>query len=230
MDAEVIELSPEASALAEQAELMMTQATEYSIATAEDYELGAEELKHIKAKGKELDEQRRSMTRPLDETKKKIMDLFRQPLSFCEKAEKSIKAAMIGYQNEQKRIQREEEDRQRAVAEKERKRLERQAKNAEKRGDEEKAEEIRDRADEVLTPIVPIQTPAVKGISTRTTWSAEVVDKGALIQAVVSGKVSHLALDPNMKFLNGQARSMEKELDYPGVKAVPTEGIASRAS
>lgn len=67
-----------------------------------------------------------------------------------------------------------------------------------------------------------------KGITATETWNAEVTDLSALVRAVAAKKVPIVAVEANMKFLNEQAKSLEKMLDYPGVKAVKTLGTSTR--
>lgn len=70
--------------------------------------------------------------------------------------------------------------------------------------------------------VVPLETPGGFGNAVRKYWKAEVTDLMALAQGVVSGAVPPLAIEPNMTFLNGQARAMKELLAYPGVRAIET--------
>lgn len=81
----------------------------------------------------------------------------------------------------------------------------------------------------ISTPVVKAAPTKVSGVSFKTTYSAEVVDIKALIRAVADGKVSSLALNPNMTFLNGQASALKMELNYPGVKVNENRSAAVRA-
>jgi hypothetical protein len=87
------------------AQRRLTEAQAYHIDCPELAEAAAEDLGAIKAKIKELDEQRKSMTRPLDESKKRIMDLFAKPLAVLEAAEQAYKKAIGQWQEaERKRL------------------------------------------------------------------------------------------------------------------------------
>ena len=79
-------------------------------------------------------------------------------------------------------------------------------------------------------PIVPSQKPDVSGVAFRTTWHAEVLDLELLVLACATGKAPLALLLPNMVTLNAQARSLKKEMNIPGVRAVPDEGVAARGS
>ena len=81
-----------------------------------------------------------------------------------------------------------------------------------------------------MAPIIAPTTPKIAGLSTRITYRAELTDKLALVKAVVAGLVPLNAVDPNMTFLNNQARVLKEDLIYPGVRVVQETGIASRSA
>lgn len=84
----------------------------------------------------------------------------------------------------------------------------------------------------IVVPIISVAStmPKIDGGSFRTDWSAEVVDKRALLRAVVEGTVPDLVLSIDMKFLNSQARLLKGELgkSFPGVRAVGNTNFATR--
>lgn len=63
----------------------------------------------------------------------------------------------------------------------------------------------------------------IAGISLTQAWEAEVDDVARLVQAVAAGTQPLAALTPNMAYLNEQARRFEKDLNIPGVRAVPKD-------
>ena len=75
MVTETLEIPAQAKQLIEETEIVVAQAQTFAIATMTDYQLAGEELKTIKGQMKELGDLRKSMTRPLDEAKKRIMAL-----------------------------------------------------------------------------------------------------------------------------------------------------------
>lgn len=99
---------------------------------------------------------------------------------------------------------------------------------AEDAGDIVAAEQII--AEPVVTPIVKIetQTAKVEGISTRTTYSAEVTDLGALVAYVAANTSALNLIMPNMPALNSLARAMREQMTIPGVRAVATQTKAVR--
>lgn len=136
-----IDLTPEAKAAAADAETMLSTARAFAVTTAAQYTAAGEELKRIKAKAKELEAQRVGMTRPLDETKKRIMDWFRDPLQYLADAESSIKRAIGAYDAEQRRLQQEAEKAAAEAARKERERMEAEAARAEQAAREKRERE-----------------------------------------------------------------------------------------
>lgn len=225
------EITQEVVAMSGEAETMLTVAKDFKIANAEEYTGAVTQLKAIKAKAKELEETRKSITGPMDDAKKRVMDFFRKPLQFLADAEAVIKRGMIAYDTEQEKKRREEEARLQELARKEQERLEKaaekKAEKAEAKGNTERAAEIRESVPVVAMPTVAVARPKVEGIARRSTWSGEVVDKMALIKAVAAGKAPATLLAVNQTALNQMARALKDELSYPGVKAVETQQIAA---
>lgn len=210
-------------------EAILASATDFTIATVEEYEASAGGLKAIKAKQRELNDLRLTLTRPLDDAKGRIMALFKPAGDRLARAETLIKAGMLAFSREEERRRQEAEAEARAAAEREAAALRRQAETARRRGNEDKAEDLEDRAASVPVPIVTAAKPNVSGVATRTTWRAEVADLRELVQACADGRQPLSLLEPNMSILNAQARALKRELAIPGVRAVPEEGIAARA-
>lgn len=172
-------------------------------------------LSEIKKRSKELDDQRKSITKPLDDAKKQIMDLFRHPLDLLSRAENHLKNLILNYTTEKERKAREEAERLRklaeAEAEKERKRLEAQMKKAEEKGKLEKVEELKAKVEEVVnTPIIvpTVEVEKPKGISYREKWYAEVVDFKVLPDEY---KI------PNQQALDKVAQATKGTIQIPGV-------------
>ncbi len=226
----VDQAATEAEGLKDGATAILAQAEQFEIVTQEHYVASADLLKQIKTKQTALDGLRRSMTRPLDEAKSRIMDLFRPAGERLSRAEDTLKDAMIAFTREQERQRQETERIAREAAEKEAERLMRRAEQARAKGKDDKATDLEDQAENVPVPIVPSQQPAVSGVSLRTTWRAEVHDLKALVAACAKGQAPLALLQPNMVVLNTQARSLKKELNIPGVRAVSDEGVAARGS
>lgn len=224
------DITPDVQRQADEAARYLEEARSLPIATSEQYEQAGEELKRIKAKAKDLEEMRKEMTRPLDESKKRIMDFFRRPLGFLADAEADIKRRMRDFALEQERRRREAEAAAQEAARKERERLEREAAKLAAKGRAEKAEAVLSIAEQMPTPVVAAPAPKVSGISMRVRYSARVTDKMALIKAVAEGRVPDNVLEPNMTALNGLARSLKEHLAYPGVEVLAEHDVAARTA
>lgn len=216
--------APTVEVLTAEIEPVKQRAAVMIIADADSYRGAANELKAIKSKAKQLDEQRKSLTAPLDDLKKRIMDLFRGPLDMLTQAESSIKRAMITYEDDQERIRREEEARIREEQRKEQERLrklaeenERKAAEARESGNDAKAAQYEARAEEQITRAQTTPTavvladarPKVAGISTIEVWHARVTD---------AAQIPRDYMIPNLDALEKIAKATKGTINIPGVE------------
>lgn len=196
-----------------------------SIITVDDYTFADGLLKDVKAKYKFLEDTEEGMIKPMrdgyNNARKKIIDFFSSPKEKLEKAKTILNKAMIDWAEEQKRKEREL---QRQLEEDAKKRAEQQvleaAIEAEAAGEKEEAEQII--AEPVYVPPIRVvsEIPKSKESHIRETWSAEIIDLKTLVTAIVANSAPVEAVEPNMTFLNGQARSYKQSLNIPGVRAV----------
>ena len=114
----------------------------------------------------------------------------------------------------QEAIKREEEERLAAAIE------------LEKEGYKEEAKAIINEPVYVPPPILERIQPKVAGLGIRTTWEAIVIDKMTLVKAVAAGQSPLEAVEPNMTFLNSQARALKGSLKYPGVVAKENKSMS----
>ena len=191
-----------------------------------EYETAADVLKKIKSRYKEIEGQRKEITAPLDNAKKAVMDLFRNPLELLEKAEKTVKGLMIGYTEEQERKAREEqrklEELARKKAEDERKKLEAQKARAKASGKEEKAETIQEKNENIQPVFVPVIAPVIetpKGVSYREKWTAKVIDENLIPREY---------LIVNQSALDKVAQATKGSIKIAGVEFVSEKILASR--
>ena len=222
MVTETLEIPAQAKQLIAETEVVVAQAQAFTIATITDYQLAGMELKVIKGRMKELDDLRKSLTRPLDEAKKRIMALFTPAEDRLKKAENLIKRAMLGYQQEQERKRQEEEARLRKIAEDEQRRRDalaaKQAEKARARGNEERAQEILENVPIIPTPVVLKEQPKVKGIATREIWKFRVVNVSLLPREYML---------PNGKMLLAFAQATKGTIPVPGVEFYSEEIVAA---
>lgn len=142
-----IESLPAVQAVTAEVGALETFAATYAVETAEQYQHGADDLKRVKAAQKRLEETRTGLTKPINESLRRLNDFFRAPADRLAAIERTIKAALTRFADEQERIRREEQRKLEEAARKERERLEAQAREAERKA-REKAEAERRAAEE----------------------------------------------------------------------------------
>ncbi len=206
------------------------------VTTQEAYTATGVELKHIKSRAKELDALRRSMTKPLDDSKARIMGLFRPALDALKTAETDVKKAMLTYEDEQEAKRKAEEDRLREVQRKETERLGRLGREAAERArvaaeagdaakaakDAAKAEAFAERAETATAApvtVAPLHSN-IEGVSRTKRWTFE-IENASLIPRPY--------LMPNEKMLGEIARSTKGTLSIPGVRIYSEDSLASRS-
>jgi len=207
------------------AEIFLEGSRKINIVNQCGYEDAAKGLKDIKIKYNILDARRKEITKPLDEAKSKVMELFSKPLEILAEAERKIKSAMVIYSTEQERKTREEQARLQALAEKEaerqRKALEARIANAELKGKEEKVEELQLLKEQIMPIVVTVapQQSVPKGVSFRDLWRAEVVEVAL---------VPREYMIPNQSALDKIAMATKGTIQIPGVKFVSKTIMSSR--
>jgi hypothetical protein len=187
----------------------------------EQYLEAADFLGEVDKTAKRIDALRVSLTKPLDESKKRIMDLFRGPLDRLAQAKQATKDSMLVFRREQQEAARIAA----AAAETERLRLIAEA-EAKKQAEIEEAMDAGEifRA-ESLAQIVPLPPPPVVvaapvaacGIAVRKLWRFRVVAPDLVPRA-------YLQIDERL--LADLATSMKGEASVPGVEFYYEESIA----
>lgn len=154
-------------------------------------------------------------------------------------AETVIKRALVTYDQEQERLRREEQRRlddlarqqaedealARAAA------LEAEGQQFGDAGMVMEAAQIVEEAIQAPAPIAPMakkETPKVAGIAMVTTWSCTCTDLAALIRYVAAHPEQSNLLQFNQTSGNALARSQRERMNIPGLRAVPTQGVAAR--
>ena len=145
------------------------------VKTPEQLQIAGDWRNKIKARLKQLDTERKDITRPLDDVKAKIMDKYRPVVEKLEAAYKLFDRGIADYLNEQERIRQEQQRKLEAEAEKKRLEAETKAKEWADKGNDKKAEEWLDKADNVIAPVAP-EVPKAEGITTRKDWDFEIIN------------------------------------------------------
>jgi hypothetical protein len=206
------------------------------------YSEASAELEPIKAKIKELEATRVSLVNPLNDTVKRINNLFKKPISICEQAESAIKQKMIAWvqhkdklaREEQARIEREQAAIRQAAIEEER-RLMLEAERLAAEGKTEEAEQAKQEATLAIVQTAVIEPVAsVKdqlkgtGASISRPWTAEVTDKMAFIKYVAAHPEFEHLLSVDVGGLKKLAKAMKENLKMDGIRAFEDIAISKR--
>jgi hypothetical protein len=221
----------EAAAARENVEIvaLVSSADALTIETSEQLDASGGLLTTIKARQKALSNLRLSITRPMDQAKKRVMEVFQPTVGRLASAERTIKDAVLTYTQEQERQRRVAQAKLDAAAAAEREHLQKQADQHRATGRDGRAETLEQRAETVEAPTVAQPEVPSGAVHLRTTWHAEVTDLAALAKACAEGQAPLELIQPNMAVLNAQARTFKGALALPGVQAVSEEGVTARA-
>ena len=214
-------VTPEVEKSTETALTILDAVKSLTIITVDDYRFGQSAMKQVKDRISELTDTRMAQTRPLDESKAKIIAFFAVPLQKLNDAKNYLNTIMVKFTEEQEVKRREEE---RLLNEAKRKREEEEtlarAIEAEEAGEKEEAEQIL-KEPSVSAPIkLNSEIPKSKGSHIRTTWSADGFDLLATVKAIADGKAPLQAVKYDLVFLNSQATDYNLALNIPGIRAV----------
>lgn len=191
------------------------------ISTPQDREAGSSARRAIREREKEIEDERKALVGPLNDTVKRINDLFRTPLDALRKADDHQKVLAGHYDQEQERLRLEEQRRLQVIADetarKERERLEKEAAKL-------KTPELREarleRAAAVIAPVVTVSGPEKpKGESSRKLWRAHLTDKAALIRAASNGnQLAATCLTFDQVAANRFATATKGAVPCPGIE------------
>ena len=101
----------QAEAAATNTELVLREADSLAITSDADFQAAAVTLREVKTHWKDLDDQRKELVRPIQESERRINDLFRGPLEYLARAERVLKDKIGAYKEEQDRLARLEQAR-----------------------------------------------------------------------------------------------------------------------
>ena len=146
------------------------------------------------------------------------MDFFRAPTEKLTFIENRIKAAMVGYQDEQDRRRREEQRKADEAARRERERLAEQARKAQEAGRAERAAQLEQRASAVTAPVLSRAPPRVAGVQTRELWKFAVDDPA---------KLPREYLVPDESKIRRVVEALKGDTVIPGVRVWPEKSIAA---
>lgn len=105
----------DALVLSGRAQRVLADAQAFVIDSPEMFEAAGEDLRSVVTLKKAVEDKRTAITQPLNQVLRAVNDLFRPAGTYLEQAEKTLKASMLTYQQEQQRIA--DEARRKAEAE-----------------------------------------------------------------------------------------------------------------
>ena len=195
-----------------------------------EFRAGGALFREIADRRRELDITRLGITRPMDEAKKRVMELFAPVLAQIGEAEAAVKSELTTYEEQVEREARRQAAEAEEAMRKAREAAEEEAAALAAMGRPEEAEAVRYEAATAPSPEVPTATmpPRATGVVSGTSWSAEVTDKAALIKFVAGGGGALDWLDVNMPRLNAEARSRREAMNVPGARAVRKKTLSGR--
>lgn len=233
------------------------QTRNLTITAPDQYERAGELLKTVKGALKQIEDQRTSITKPINESLRNANAHAKAAAAPFEDAERRIKSAMIVYSDEQDRIRREAQRRADEEASRERERLAAQAAETARKA-REKADQER-RAAEAAANEGRIEDAArhaakADGIEERATEKVGAIEERAAeaVAPVVqldSGKVAGTSKRELWKFevtnenavpreylmvdevkIGGVVRALKGGTKIPGVRVYPVTTLASRSA
>lgn len=126
---------------------------------------------------KELDEQRKEITRPLDAAKAAIMKLFNAPIIALDDVKRSVDKKILEFVEEQDRLVRLAQKKLDDDAEKKRKSDMEIAERAAAKGDDKKAQKFAERAESHVSPLLVSEPARAKGTGFRVVWKFRIKDR-----------------------------------------------------
>lgn len=193
---------------------------DYAVATAEEFQGGAEHLRIIKSMQKELETQEKAITKPMNDAKAAVINFFRPFKTRLAIAESAVKRGLTSWKSEQDRIAREKQREVDELARKERVELEKQSREADEKGRPARAANLEDRAAEHVAPIVESEAPKTEGVSFRKIWKFRITNESKIPREYL--KVDTTKIGGVVRALKGDASIAGVEIyseDVPAAKA-----------
>lgn len=182
--------------------------------------IAATDLRRIKAFAKEVDEERKSITKNLDDAKTAIMNLFRPAVDYLTQAESTLKNALTKFLDAEEKKRREEEAIKRKAAEEAAAKLREEAAILAKQGEAGHARALSQQAD-MLPAMVRADTPqtTLAGVSSSEAWKFEIID------ALLVPR-EYLMIDETK--LRKVVQALKAETNIQGVRVYSERQIAAR--
>lgn len=249
---------PDSVQLTSRAQSALAFIQSFQIDSAETYGLAADELKAIKARSNQIEDQRTGITGPINTALKAINNLFRGPADLLSQAEKTLKSKMLDWDREQERIAAEARRKAEEAVAAERRRLEAEAVARQREAEEQaraaaaaaaagdaqaasiaqanaqraqaEAQVAAETSQMVIAPVVTIAPTKAAGISTSKKVDFEVVDLHALIKHVAAHpELLALVRSDDVK-LRAYVKGLGMACALPGVRVFEERVMSARAA
>lgn len=196
------------------------------VSDAESLQIAKDEMNAMTKRMKTLDAKRKEITKPLDDAKKAVMNLFKPPIDTYQGAISVIKAGIARYVEDQERIA--AEARIKAEAEAAAARAALEAKALEAKTPQE-AEVIKEAAALVVPASVSVASPTkVSGMSTQKVWRGRVVDLSAFLAHVATHPECFDLIEVKQGALDRYIRATGGAVAIPGVETHQETIVSSR--
>lgn len=216
---------PDAGQLQNEADAALNTASICVVLNDDDLQFATDQMTAMTKRIKELEDVRKSITKPLDTAKKNVMALFKPITESLQTAVGQIKVQISGYVSEKERKLAEERAKAEAEAAATRAALEKKAEEAET---PEQAEALREVAALATAAPVPAKIEKVKGLVTKKVWKAKVTDMPAFLVYVATHPELAQCVTVNEAALARYASATGGTVNVPGVEFTQETQVASR--
>ena len=238
---------PTAEELDREVEIARNFADFLQIDNQEDLDRASDEMNAYAARVKELEAARKSLTKPIDDAKKRVMDRFRPAIDGLNEVVRTAKTSIAAYVEAEERKAAEARARAEAEAAAQRAELERQAAEARARAEAAEARqpegaapsaeatnaqieaETLEEAAALVVAAPAVEAPAKpKGASIRKVWKAKVVDLPAFIKYAAEHPEVHGCISVSEAALAKYIGATDGVITLPGVEAHQEASVAAR--
>ena len=209
-----------ASEYSKRAHRYLSEAIAFEVDSPKMAELAADDLRRIKTFSKEIDDERKSITRKLDDVKSSIINLFRPAVDYLTQAESTLKAALTKFLDVEEKKRREEEAIKRKAADEAAEKLRAEAAILASQGEADSARALNQQA-AMLPAMVQSDTPQTKlaGVSSTERWTFEITD---------STKIPREFLMVDDTKIRKVVQALKGETNIVGVRVFATTQISAR--
>lgn len=221
--------APSAESLMLEADTAKSNAEILAVYDEESLQLATAEMNKLGARVKELEKLRKAITKPIDDAKKKVMDLFKPAVARYTEGIDIIKHGIKEYVDEEERKAAQLRIEAEKKAAEQRAELEAKAQAADAAGAADVAEAMRESA-AMLVADPAVQKPAkVAGMSTRKVWKATVTDLSAFLKYAAEHPEIQGCVEVNAAAIARFITATGGTASIPGVEAHQETQITNRS-